>query len=281
MIGIVTVNWNAYKMTLNFIDQVLLSDLQEFRLVIVNNSPQENTLFDLDETIRDPRIEIIHTGENVGYSGGLNRGIQWLIRDPGVDHLLLTNNDVEFDKAFLRQLTTAGAKADSIYAPVILYQDTDLIQSTGGRVIKGLGTAMNLNKNVPIEKVRVIEPDFLTGCMLYMSRRVVEKVGLFDQRYGSYWEDVDYSYRAKREGIRLEVLWGLTAHHFHSYSSKGYPELKTFLLNRNQIIFAMKHLSPAPRTLFIIAAILRGFVESLLKGQVIAFFRGIRDGFKC
>ncbi len=279
MIGIVTVNWNAYEITVKFAEQLLENNLQNFTLVIVNNSPEEDTAFDQTPLCYDPKIQLIHAGANLGYSGGLNLGIKTLMQQPEVRQFLLMNNDVEFDKDFLQRMSLEGNDSNTIYSPVVMLRDTVLVQNTGGAVHLWLGGAMNLNKNVPIERIRKRKPDFLSGCILFMERPVVEKVGFFDEIYGSYWEDVDYCYRAKRLGIRLEVLWDVTANHFHSYSTKGNSDYKSYLLNRNQILFAKKHLTLLPRILFSTMAIVRGFIQAILTGRMGSYFQGVKEGF--
>jgi GT2 family glycosyltransferase len=281
MIGIVTVNWNGYEVTHNLVAQVLENTCQYFRLVVVNNSPDQIVKFDQDPIFKDQRIEIIHSQKNAGYSGGLNLGIQALLLIPEISHFLLMNNDVVIEKDFIDQLISQGNEGNKIYAPLILYQDTELVQNTGGNIYIWLGGGMNLNKNVPLAKVRKSQPDFLSGCILFMNRNIVETVGLFDEVFGSYFEDVDFCFRARAIGINIEILWNVTARHFHSYSTKGNKSYKIYLLNRNQIIFAKKHLPTISRLIFITAAIVRGFLFNLFSRHLDVYFKGVKEGLEC
>lgn len=281
MIGIVTVNWKGYEVTHSLVRQILNNDIQPFHLVIVNNSPEETPKFHNDELFANQKVTVIHSTENVGYAGALNMGIEALRPFSEVSHFLLMNNDVEIAENFLSQMLAEGQQPDRIYSPLILYRNTDRVQNTGGRVHLWLGGTTNLNKYTPITKIHKIQPDFLSGCILFMHRSVVEKVGLFDERYGSYYEDLDYSLRAKEAGVGIEVLWQVEARHFHSYSTKGDSLYKVYLLNRNQILFAKKHLPPFQRRLFIVAAVLRGFLQNLPGNRLSAYVKGVREGFRC
>lgn len=281
MLGIVTVNWHGFDVTQKLVKLVFENSYQDFKLVIVNNSSDEAVRFDNSELFKDGRIQIIHSNGNVGYSGGLNLGIKTLLRSRDVTHFLLLNNDVEFDHDFLGRMLAEGSENNKIYAPLILYMGTNLVQNTGGVIHIWLGGGRNLNKNVPVAKVRKVVPDFLSGCILFMHRYVIEKVGLFDEIFGSYVEDVDYCYRAKSLGVNIELLWGVQARHFHSHSTLGNNKYKVYLLNRNQIIFARKYLSFWPRCLFIAAAIVRGFLQNLIQGNLKYYFRGVKEGFQC
>ena len=209
MIGIVTVNWNGYEMSLNLTQQILESTFQDFRLVIVNNSPGENNKFDEGSAFNDQRIEVIHTRKNIGYAGGLNIGIKALLLFSDIDSFLLLNNDIEFSRDFINQIFASCVERDKIYAPIILYGGTERVQNTGGKIVIWIGGTINLNKNKPLERIRKKQPDFLSGCILFLHRDVVEKVGSFDESFESYYEDVDYCLRARDNAIGLEILWDL------------------------------------------------------------------------
>jgi GT2 family glycosyltransferase len=127
--------------------------------------------------------------------------------------------------------------------------------------------------------MRKIPPDYFSGCVLFMHRSVIETVGFFDETFGTYYEDVDFCYRAKKLGIGMESLWDVTARHFHSYSTKGENTHKIYLLNRNQILFARKHLRGLPRVVFIIAAVIRGFLSNLNAKRLKSYLSGIKEGF--
>lgn len=281
MIGIVTVNWRGFEITRNLVAQILKNDVQPFRLVVINNSPEEKVQFDADALFSNDSITVVHSAENIGYAGALNLGLKALLAVPEVSHFLLMNNDVEIAENFLCQMLTGAQSPDRIYAPLILYRDTDRVQNTGGKVHLWLGGTINLNKNTPVTQMRKIAPDFLSGCILFMHRTVFDRVGWFDERFGSYYEDLDYSLRARAAGVGIEILWQVEARHFHSYSTQGDGLFKVFLLNRNQILFAKKHLPPIQREFFIISAVLRGFLQNLSGSRFPAYLRGVREGLQC
>lgn len=278
MIGIVTVNWNGFAVTSSLVMLIIEHCPAPFQLVVVNNSPEEKESFDKSALYHHPGIRVIHASKNTGYSGGLNTGIRLLLLSPEISYILLMNNDVEIEADFFRQMQAGGAQHDCIYAPLILLRDTELVQNTGGKLVTWLGGTINLNKNVPLAQIHRQQPDFLSGCVLFMHREVVETVGLFDETFGSYYEDVDYCLRAVTYGIRMEILWDLRVRHFHSHSTKGDSSYKVYLLNRNQILFARKSLSWTKRVIFIAAAILRGLLMNLSTKRIKAYFQGVKDG---
>ncbi len=108
MVGIVIVNWNGFEMTRNLVIQIKQNEEQDFKMVVVNNSQGDAARFQNDPVFNEPRIQVIHSGENVGYSGGLNLGIKALLKYPEVSHFLLLNNDVVIEKSFIRQLQASA-----------------------------------------------------------------------------------------------------------------------------------------------------------------------------
>jgi len=280
VIGIVTVNWHGYEITCNLVNQILENDVPLFELIVVNNSPDEKTKFDQNPLFRDPRIRVIHAADNSGYAGGLNTGIKALLPTAHISHLLLMNNDVEIQRDFIQKMLAQGNDNNRIYAPLILLRDTELVQNMGGKLVPWLGGTININKNVPVAKVRKQQPDFLSGCVLFLHRSIIEKIGLFDETFGSYYEDVDFCLRALAVGIHLETLWDVRVRHFHSHATKSNSSYKIYLLNRNQIFFARMHMPFFPRYIFISAAILRGFLQNLVKKQLPSYFKGVKEGLE-
>ena len=75
MIGIITVNWRGYDITCQLIQQVQDNGNQDFRFVIVNNSADDVEKFNANP-VDDQRIQIIHSPENKGFSGGVNMALK-------------------------------------------------------------------------------------------------------------------------------------------------------------------------------------------------------------
>lgn len=278
MIGIITVNWRGFDVTMDLVKHLVASDYSAFRVVVVNNSVEDNEKFAANP-VHDDRVVIINSSENKGFSGGVNMGLRELLPEKSFTHFMIMNNDVALASDFLTKMFEAAKSTEKIYSPLIFFRDTDLIYNTGGKVHIWLGGTINLNNHVPADRVRKVIPDYFSGCVLFMHRSVVERTGLFDETFGTYYEDVDFCYRAQRIGISLEMVWDVFARHFHSYSTKGDNTYKIYLLNRNQVIFARKHLRCGAKLVFILAAVVRGLITNLGRKHFKPYFRGIKEGF--
>lgn len=274
-IGIVITNWNSLKYTLDFIKAFNRFRSQGSNLVIVNNSPEDNQKL-LKE--KSQTVKIINTNKNLGYAGGLNQGIRQLLQDGKTDWFLLMNNDVKLTKKFFDDLLEVKDE-NTIYSPVILNVENDIVQNTGGKLVLHYGGAINLNKGSQFQEIVKIEPDFLSGCCLFMNRKVIEKVGELNELYESYYEDVDYSFRARKEGIKLEILWDTPLRHYHSMSTKNISGYKDFLITRNSLWFARRDLAFSRKQIFIFFAVVIGFFWVLPRPKNLPYyFNGVIKG---
>jgi GT2 family glycosyltransferase len=92
---------------------------------------------------------------------------------------------------------------------------------------------------------KVEQTDFASGCCEMIKREVLEKVGVFDERYFLYYEDNDLSQRAKKQGFKVfyqpkAILW-----HLNAGSTGGSGSiLQDYYITRNRLLFGFKFASP-------------------------------------
>lgn len=273
-IYIVTTNWGTHDMTKSFVKDLLeLEGIEDIKIVVTNNSPEENHLFSKWKFPNN--VKVINAGENLGYAGGINCGLEEALKDKDMEFVLITNNDIKFEKSLFKDFLKENWK-NNILSPVILKKDSDIVQNTGGKIYVILGGGINVNKNVPLERLVLKDIDFLSGCMLFLNRRILEDVGLFDPQYLAYCEDVDYCIRAKEKGIGLKVCDNIKIRHFHSASTSGNIGFKKYLLTRNVILLARKHYKFPKKQIFILSSIIRGFFQNIFYLKY--FLKGVKEG---
>lgn len=275
-IFIITVNWQTPSITNDFINHLLtINNLDEVKIIVVNNSPEDNLSFISWEN--NQKVKIINTDENLGYGGGLNCGIEFALEDNELKYVIITNNDVVAPKSLISDFEKYPWE-NNLLSPVVVYKGTNIVQNTGGRILHFIGGTINLNKNVPIEKLKIKQVDFLSGCMMVISKEIINNVGLFDPDYLAYYEDVDYCIRANTRGYGLIVCEDIQIEHTHSASTKNNSGFKRYLIAKNSIIFAKKNLPNINKQIFILASIVRGFFQNL--NFLSSYSRGVIDGLK-
>jgi len=212
-VSIIIVNWNNWKDTLECLKSLKELDYPNFRIVIVDNGSQDDSKKKIKNYLRKvscpEKYVFISSQFNLGFSGGNNLGIKAGLTHHS-DYFLLLNNDTVVEKKFLKELVKVGEskKQIGVLGPLIYFYDNPKkIWFAGGRFnwlklswVKGRG---HLGYDIPISDKFLKRPqkvDFITGCALLIKKEVVEKIGLMDEDYFLYYEDVDWCLKAGKAG---------------------------------------------------------------------------------
>jgi hypothetical protein len=175
----------------------------------------------------------------MGFAAANNIAMRFAL-STGCDYVFLLNNDMTVHPKFLGQLVKAMERDKTVGAvmPKIYYYKSNIIQSAGEIFYPGLGVTAhigNRKKDSPkYSKIR--ECNFLCGTIL-ISKEVINKVGLLDQVYFLYCEDLDYAMRIRRSGYKL--LYVPKAMVWHKVSKSVRSLNKMYYKTRN-IIYLMK-----------------------------------------
>lgn len=168
--------------------------------------------------------------DNRGYSSGVNLGIKSGLRE-GVDVFIILNPDVCL-KGLSAGLLLAGLKKFDILGGVIRQKK----KTYYGGVIDQWRMSGGLRETRP--KKRFIEVDFVSGSLMIIKKEVFKRIGLFDERYFMYYEDVEFCFRAKKAGFRIGIDKEMVYTHFEL--SQGSWE-KDYFLAKNRLRFLLQH----------------------------------------
>lgn len=256
----IILEFNSPKMTLATIASVqkaILPSGYQNQLVIVDNSPvPDGTL--AKKLIRQKGIKLITTLQNTGFAQGNNLGITYGLKR-GCDYFLILNNDVVVDKLFLKNLLVALNRGFDLAVPKIYfakgfeYHQSQYRPQELGKVIWYAGGEFDwdnvYSRHFGLDEVdkgqfrELKQIEFANCCCLLVKKSVFKKIGLFDEKYFLYWEDGDFSVRARAAGFRmvyqpLSQIW-----HKNSHSSGAGSQLHDYYLIRNRLIFGFKYAS--------------------------------------
>lgn len=257
MVSIITVNWNGKKNTLNLLAS--LSELKHgpdgFTVIVVDNGSQDGSVAAIRNAY--PGVHIIESAKNLGFAAANNMGIRQALKMKS-DFIWLLNNDTLVDEDAL-SLTEAfadksvGAASSKIYfAKGREYHRERYGESERGKVIWYAGGVIDW-KNMyashrGVDEVdrglydTVTETDFATGCSMMISKKTIERCGLFDERYFLYYEDVDLSLRIQRHGMKTLYVPDSVVWHVNAGSSGGPgSRLHEYYMTRNRILCGMKY----------------------------------------
>ena len=248
-IAVILVNWKKYNLTSNCIDSLNKSNYKNFKIILVDNEYSEKSLIDL----RNKHKELIVFKEknNLGFAGGNNIGIRYALEND-YDYIMLLNNDTEVKENFILPLVERIEKDHFLGAvqPLILnFSNKSIIWNAGGKLNKFLGiTSTRLNNKLNSSIVFDDYTDWISGCCILIKSEILTKVGLLDEKFFNYYEDVDWSLRMKNLGYDLGfVKESIIYHHegkswIQKKSWEGSVSPYTHYLNiRNHIYFIKKH----------------------------------------
>lgn len=195
-----------------------------------------------------PVAVLIPSASNSGYSGGNNAGIRWCLAR-GVDAVLILNNDAQVQPGALAALLRALHAADRpavVGATILDLAPSSAVQCYGGaRYNWWLSCARPvLRPGRPGDPGQV---DYVWGACMLIPADVFRDVGLLDEDFFLYGEDVEYCWRCRRAGRGLAVATDAMVRHGFgetigsSRSSKKRSALSVFHSSRSALLLARKH----------------------------------------
>lgn len=241
-------NYNGLNYTLECMESLLLAHPAPGELVLVDNGSTDGSVNEFSKRYaNNSRITLLLLDKNTGYAGGMNRGIRELLKNKEIKVILLLNNDTIVQSDFLSPLMNCleDGSGYHIATPKILYDDRVTIWSTGAWIFypllfslqsKGRRDGFQFNSPRKINNV--------TGCAMAVRREVFEKIGLFDEEYFAYVEDVDFCKRAVNAGFRFAYCCQSTIFHKVAGTLGEFSPQRIYLNVRNKAYFIKKNISP-------------------------------------
>lgn len=285
-IGVILLNWNNDQDTLSCLNMLGQLDYPRELLyvIVVDNGSSSQSIENL---IHRSQFELILLPENRGFAAGNNVGIKYALQ-MGCEFVLIMNSDVSFNNDLLRKLLTPFEKDAStgIVSPKIYIENSrDLIWYAGGRRYPfSIGKMEGHGKRDCPQFGYPKKVDFAVGCCMLVRETVFQKIGLLDEDFFFFHEDVDFSRRATTAGFSIWYQPEATFYHrVSSSTSKDFP-LRTYLTVNARVVFFRKYTPIALLPVQILCEIfrlLRFTFRSLVIGQynqIIAYIKGLRDG---
>ncbi|MDF1516126.1 MAG: glycosyltransferase family 2 protein, partial [Anaerolineae bacterium] len=205
---VVALTWNQKQDTLHCLASLQKMTYANFDLLLVDNGSVDGTATAVREQY--PDVSVIENAENLGFPGGFNVGLRYAISQEA-DYIFMINNDTFVDPSLLDYLVQYANEPEiGMVSPKIYYAEKpNRIWSVGGirHPLTYEMTAKGDNSEDLGQWDTVIDRDYLVGCALLMSRKMLEDVGLLDEGYFPiYYEDMDLCLRVRQAGYRLLLV---------------------------------------------------------------------------
>jgi len=246
-VSVIILNWDGLCYLDDCLTSLYAQTYTDFEVILVDNGSTDGSAEWLTE--RFPRVRLIRNKVNVGFAAGNNQGI----RASQGEFIVTLNNDTRVEPDWLAALVTRAEEDPTVgmCASKMLFADRPAVVNSTGISMDPVGIAWDRqgggqDDGQESEPTEVFGP--CAGAALYR-RAMLDQVGLFDERFFAYLEDVDLAWRARRTGWRCVYVPQARVYHVHSATGKEGSPLKSWLLGQNKVWSIAKNYRPISRLL--------------------------------
>ncbi len=228
-VAIVLVNWNGWRDTIECLESLLSLRYPDYRIVVCDNGSSDDSLCRISAWAQErgirapeynrseaeaggssddavPPITLIRNGSNLGFAGGNNVGLRYGLASGDFEYFWLLNNDTVLEPDALTRLVARMREEPSIGicgSTILNYKKREnILVLGGGRYISWLGLpwhhgrfyqyAPDIDRELAEKRMNYVE-----GASMLLSRRFLEQVGLMNEEYFLYFEELDWAMRAR------------------------------------------------------------------------------------
>ncbi len=260
-ISVIIVSWNAKKFLLRCLNSLLLEENSIYmEIIVVDNASTDGS----PETVKEqfPHVNLIINKKNLGFSKANNIGI----RNSIGRYVCLINSDIELLSGCIKRLFAYIEKNPSIgiLGPCILNSDLKLqsscrrLPNIWNTLVEALFLHKIFNKSkifsgqfiseLPQNKVSRVE--VISGCFWIVRREAINQVGLLDENYYIYGEDVDWCKRFGEAGWKIIYYPFAKAIHYEGASSANAPVKFYIEMQRAKLQYWKKYYKRFPQTIY-------------------------------
>jgi GT2 family glycosyltransferase len=244
-VGCVVLNSNRRDDTLECLASLSAGTYRNIRMFVLDCGSSDGSVAAVRSAF--PAAQIIELLDNRGYAGNNNVGIRAAL-EQGAEWVFVLNDDTVLAPDCLEHLVGVGHSdpAIGVVGPLVYHHDEpEVIQSAGGGMTSRW-EAFHFGQNEP-DRGQFREPhavQWISGCAILVRRAVIEEVGLIDERFFLYDEELEWCVRAGK--AKWRILHVPAARIWHKgvqrvYRPKPYV---TYYITRNRLLTLSKHRAP-------------------------------------
>jgi len=240
---IVVLNWNGIEDTEKCVQSLIAQDYPSLTIAIVDNGSKDDSVPRLKTLAakHSKKVHLLFNQTNLGFDGGVNTGIRYGLEN-NFDAIALFNNDATADVSWLSNLVKNLSDEVSIVTGLLLHADGKTIDSSGDFYSSwGIGYPRNRGGAVTEAPESGLVFGGSGGATLYKSV-LFREIGLFDETFFAYYEDVDISFRAQLAGHKAYYAKDAIAYHEQGASSSKIPGFTVYQNFKNLPLLFWKNI---------------------------------------
>lgn len=247
LIAIIVLNWNNWQITLKCLESLSnlqLSNTLSIIIIICDNGSTDNSVIEISNWLHTPNLStsannsisfiLLQNTTNLGYAAGMNIGIKYALKNLHLTFVWLLNNDTHVTTdSLINLIFCANTQPNiAIWGSTICEYTTPLIvKSAGGcnynywlTTYHSLGYRMKLPQVMTWKKNPHL--DYIDGSSWLIRREALDTVGLLNEDYFLYFEELDYAYRIRKHGWQLKWCRNSIVYH---HGGQSVQQLETTL----------------------------------------------------
>jgi GT2 family glycosyltransferase len=236
-VSVVIVNWNGRRWLEQCLPTLEAQTFRDFEILVVDNGSTDGSPAWLAE--QWPGVRLLAQADNLGFAAGNNAGI----RAGRGRYIATLNNDTRAGPDWLAALVQAAEEpgVGMVASRIVQWQQPDRLDSAGIEV-DWAGIAWNRGWGEPVDTAAASAYVFgpSAGAALYR-RDLLTGIGLFDESFFAFYEDVDLAWRAQQAGWGCRYAPDALVYHWHSATAGKVPGQKLYLLARNRLWCVLKN----------------------------------------
>lgn len=247
-VSIILLNMNQPALTLACIDSLQKVTYPNVEIIVIDQNSSDNSVELLSQL---QNVHFIASKENLGFTGGNNLGMQ----KANGDFYLLLNNDTEVAASFLEPMVMAlssDPKAGAASPLIRFYNNPEFIQYAGGPdkidLIKGKNSWKGWQTATLSDLKSIEKTSAAHGAAFMIKKSAATEIGLLDDNFFIYFEEIDWSLRITRGGQSILFVPQAEVYHKESMTMPKEHPFRVRMMARNRILLSRKHL---PRYQFI------------------------------
>ncbi len=206
---IIILNWNKKDFVITLLEQIQNLEYKNFQCLVVDNASVDNSVKEIRKHF--PKIEVLENEKNLGGTGGYNSGLSYALNNIICDYIWLIDNDAEIDSKTLSELVKVMDSNQDIGiagSRIIDIKNKEITIELGSFIKwDTIGVKPFLrNKKTKNFEYEYLETDYVAICSALIREEALNKVGLMDERYFIFWDDMDWGLKFKKANYKVVAV---------------------------------------------------------------------------